>query len=117
MIVMYIVMIAFPKRRVWAVAAVAAAYLVIGILPAGGILPAINWNVLLMMAGTMLIVDYFIASRMPNLIADLLLDHSKNVMWVTILMSLVSGVISAFIDNVATVLMVAPVGLAICKKL
>ena len=28
-----------------------------------------------------------------------------------------SGVISAFIDNVATVLMVAPVGLAVCRKL
>jgi Na+/H+ antiporter NhaD/arsenite permease-like protein len=38
-------------------------------------------------------------------------------MWVTIFMSLFSGLISAFIDNVATVLMVAPVGLAICKKL
>ena len=117
MIIMYVVMIVFPKRRIWAVAAVAAAYLITGILPAGSILPAINWNVLLMMAGTMLIVDYFIASKMPNLIADLLLDRSKNVMWVTIYMSLFAGVISAFIDNVATVLMVAPVGLAICKKL
>lgn len=38
-------------------------------------------------------------------------------MWVTIAMSLFSGLISAFIDNVATVLMVAPVGLAVCKKL
>ncbi|MBQ9408967.1 MAG: arsenic transporter, partial [Clostridia bacterium] len=50
-------------------------------------------------------------------LADLLLEKSKNVLWVTILMSLFSGLISAFIDNVATVLMVAPVGLAICKKL
>jgi Na+/H+ antiporter NhaD/arsenite permease-like protein len=32
-------------------------------------------------------------------------------------MSLFSGAVSAFIDNVATVLMVAPVGLAICRKL
>ena len=54
---------------------------------------------------------------MPNLLADILLGKSKNVMWVTILMSLFAGVISAFIDNVATVLMVAPVGMAICKKL
>ena len=38
-------------------------------------------------------------------------------MWVIILMSLFAGVVSAFIDNVATVLMIAPVGLAICKKL
>ena len=61
LVIMYAVMIALPKRRVWAVAATAAAYLIMGILPVSGILPAINWNVLLMMAGTMLIVDYFIA--------------------------------------------------------
>ena len=54
---------------------------------------------------------------MPNRIADILLDKSKNVMWVTIFMSLFAGVISAFIDNVATVLMVAPVGIAVCRKL
>lgn len=114
---MYVVMIALPKWRVWAVLAVAALYLVTGILPFEAVLPAINWNVLMMMAGTMIIVDYFIASRMPNRIADRLLDRSKNVMWVTICMSLFAGVISAFIDNVATVLMVAPVALAICRKL
>ena len=32
-------------------------------------------------------------------------------------MSLFAGVVSAFVDNVATVLMIAPVGLAIAKKL
>ena len=48
---------------------------------------------------------------------DVLLKRSKNGMWVTVCMSLFAGVISAFIDNVATVLMVAPVGIAICKKL
>ena len=114
---MYVVMIGFARWRVYAVLAVAALYLVTGILPLPAVLPAINWNVLMMMAGTMVIVDYFIASRMPNRIADLLLDKSKNVMWVTIYMSLFSGFISAFIDNVATVLMVAPVGLVICRKL
>ncbi len=111
------VMIGFSKWRVHAVVAVAALYLVTGILPVDKVWPSINWNVLMMMAGTMIIVDYFIASRMPNRIADILLDKSKNVMWVTIFMSLFAGVISAFIDNVATVLMVAPVGLAICRKL
>ena len=116
-IAMYVVMIGFSKWRVYAVLAVAAMYVASGILPFSQITEAINWNVLMMMAGTMIIVDYFIASKMPNRIADVLLDKSRNVMWVTIYMSLFAGVISAFIDNVATVLMVAPVGLAICKKL
>ncbi|MBO5564924.1 MAG: arsenic transporter [Lachnospiraceae bacterium] len=116
-ILMYVVMIAKQQYRNHAAFAIAVIYILTGILPLGKILSSINWNVLFMLSGTMILVDYFIASRMPNALADFLLDHSKNVMMVTIFMSLFSGIISAFIDNVATVLMVAPVGLAICKKL
>src|SRR5699024_1966484 len=39
------------------------------------------------------------------------------VKWAIISLSLFAGVISAFVDNVATVLMVAPVALDIAKKL
>ena len=116
-ILMYALIIALPKRRVWTACACAVLFLVLGILPVTDLPAAINWNVLMMIAGTMVIVDYFIDSLMPGKIAEFLLNHSKNVMMVTIYMSLFAGVISAFIDNVATVLMVAPVGLAICKKL
>ena len=116
-VMMYVVMIGKPKWRVFAALSVAAAYLITGILPFGSVLSAINWNVLMMMGGTMVVVYYFIESQMPAKLAEILLDHSKNVMWVTIWMSLFAGLISAFIDNVATVVMVAPVGMAICKKL
>ena len=114
---MYVLMIVKPKYRpVYALSA-AVIFLISGILPMDQLVSTINWTVLLMIAGTMIIVYYFIDSRMPNLLADILLGKSRNVMWVTILMSLFAGVISAFIDNVATVLMVAPVGMAICRKL
>ena len=116
-VAMYVLMTIQMKRRVWIVLGAAVLFLLLGILPASAIPEAVNWNALMMIAGTMVIVDYFIESKMPNRIADMLLDHSKNVMWVTILMSLFAGAVSAFIDNVATVLMVAPVGLAICRKL
>lgn len=116
-ILMYVLMIALPKRRPLYALAAAALYLIFGVLPLSRLVQTINWNVLMMIAGTMVIVDYFIESKMPNLLADLLLEKSKNVLWVTIYMSVFAGVISAFIDNVATVLMVAPVGLAICRKL
>ena len=116
-ILMYVFMIALPKFRPVYVMVVALAFLISGILPFSALASTINWNVLMMIAGTMIIVHYFIVSQMPNLLADVLLKKSKNVLWVTILMSLFSGIISAFVDNVATVLMVAPVGIAICKKL
>lgn len=114
---MYVLMIARPKYRPFYALSVAVIFLISGILPLNRLSSTINWNVLLMIAGTMIIVYYFIDSHMPHLLADLLLGKSKNVMWVTILMSLFAGIISAFIDNVATVLMVAPVGMAICRKL
>ncbi len=117
-IAMYVLMVILPSKWRYAVAlGTALIFVIVGILPAGEVFGAIDWNVLMMLFGTMVIVDYFIESKMPNRIAEWLLRLAPNVMWVTILMSLFSGIISAFIDNVATVLMVAPVGLAICKKL
>ena len=124
-VLMYVLMVLLPKRRAVVALSTAAIYVILTVLGVGGeaILPlaevpsAIDWNVLMMLVGTMVIVDYFIESKMPSVIAEWLLRLAPNVLWVTILMSLFSGIISAFIDNVATVLMVAPVGLAICKKL
>ena len=116
-VLMYVGLIVFPKKKAFIALSVAAAYVIIGILPYDRVLDVVDWNVLLMIFGTLLLVDYFIESKMPNLIADKILAIAPNVMWVTILMSLFSGLISAFIDNVATLLMVAPVGLAVCKKL
>ena len=49
--------------------------------------------------------------------AETLLKHTSNVCWAVIALSALSGIISAFVDNVATVLMVAPVGLAVAEKL
>ncbi|ETP72067.1 Na+/H+ antiporter NhaD-like permease [Lachnospiraceae bacterium JC7] len=118
-ILMYVVMIARSEWKLYAIWIAAAVFVVLGIIKRDPvyILSVVNWNVLMMIGGTMIVVYYFIESRMPNLLADIILDKCSNVMWVIILMSLFSGAVSAFIDNVATVLMIAPVGLAICKKL
>ena len=116
-VLMYILMIARPKYRPFYALAVAVIFVAAGIVPVDSLPDAINWNVLMMISGTMIIVHYFIDSHMPNLLADILLSNAGSVRGATILMSVFTGVISAFIDNVATVLMVAPVGMAICKKL
>ena len=113
----YVLIIALPKYRPHIALISAALFVITGILPIGSVVGAINWNALLMIAGTMVVVDFFIGSRMSKRIADILLTRSPNVMWVTILLSVFAGIVSAFIDNVATVLMIAPVGLALCKKL
>ena len=80
------------------------------------VIGAIDFNVLMMIAGTMGIVSLFIESKMPMRIADVMLSKFKNVRMAIVAMSLLSGIVSAFVDNVATVLMIAPIALAVCKK-
>ncbi len=79
-------------------------------------LSEIDWNVIMMIAGTMGTVYLFIESKMPQLMSDVLISRMPNVKWAVVAMSLFAGIISAFVDNVATVLMIAPVALAFCKK-
>lgn len=70
-----------------------------------------------MIIGTMGIVAMFIESNMLALLADLIMSKVPTVKWAAVALALFAGVVSAFVDNVATVLMVAPIGLEICKKL
>ena len=77
---------------------------------------AIDFNVLMMIAGTMGIVSFFIESKMPMRIADVMLSKFKNVKMAIVAMAVFAGVVSAFMDNVATVLIVAPIAFAMCKK-
>lgn len=80
-------------------------------------LKEIDWNVIMMIAGTMGTVYLFIESKMPQLMSDILISKMPNVKWTIFALSLFAGIVSAFVDNVATVLMIAPVALALCKKL
>ena len=73
---MYVLMIVKPKYRPLYALSVAVIFLISGILPLNNLMSTINWNVLLMIAGTMIIVYYFIDSRMPNL--------SVGIWWVNI---------------------------------
>ncbi len=116
-IAVYALMLLLPTWRATAALAAAAAFVLIGIVPVGEVAGAVDWNVLLMLAGTMGTVDLFIRSNMPNRLSDRLVSVLPSVKWLIIALALFAGLVSAFVDNVATVLMLAPVGLAISKKL
>lgn len=113
----YVLLLIFPKIRAYIALASASTFVILGILPISKILTTVDFNVLLMIAGTMGIVSLFIESKMPSLLADLIIDKVPNVKWAIISLALFAGIISAFVDNVATVLMVAPVALTISRKL
>lgn len=115
--VTYLLMLAFSKYRPYIALVSAGIFILSGMLPPEQILSSIDWNVLLMITGTMGLVALFIESKMPSLLADLVMERVPNVQMAAVALALFSGIISAFVDNVATVLMVAPVALEICKKL
>ena len=122
-------MLTFSKYRPYIALASGVIFIVSGMLPlkavfgadgkvvVEGILTALDFNVLLMIGGTMGLVQLFIDSHMPERLADMIMEKVPNVQWAAVSLSLFAGVISAFVDNVATVLMVAPVAIAICRKL
>ena len=113
----YVLILIFGKYRPYIALASGILFVATGMLPLGEVLDALDFNVLLMIAGTMGLVALFIESKMPELLADVIIEKVPNICWAAIFLSLFAGVISAFVDNVATVLMVAPVALEICKRL
>ena len=134
----YVLMLAFQKIRPHIVVTSAIIFVALGVIAsinptlfgegffatadgtyAYGIkdmLNAIDWNVIMMIAGTMGTVYLFIESKMPQLMSDFLISKMPNMKWAVVTLSLFAGIVSAFVDNVATVLMIAPVALAFCKK-
>ncbi len=78
---------------------------------------AINWNVMGIFWGMHYITGIFIYSKVPVLLSDKLIEHAKNVGMAILAVCALASCISAFVDNVATVMIVAPIALAICKKI
>ncbi len=113
----YVLMLAFSKYRPYIALVSGVIFIATGMLPLGNIIESLDFNVLLMIGGTMGLVQLFIDSRMPARLADIIMSKVPNVQWAAVCLALFAGIISAFVDNVATVLMVAPVALAVCKKL
>ena len=136
----YILMMAFQKIRPYVAVASAVIFVVLGTIAAfkpdlfgadffslgsgnsfnytfKAAVGEIDWNVIMMIAGTMGTVYLFIESKMPQLMSDVPISKMPNIKWAVVCMSLFAGIVSAFVDNVATVLMIAPVALALCKKL
>lgn len=120
--VTYLLMLALQQYRPWVALGSAVVFVAMGQLgvfdfPLMTALQAVDYNVLLMMAGTMGTVSLFVASRMPARLAEVLIAKVPDVRWAVCMLALFAGLVSAFVDNVATVLMVAPVGLAIARRL
>jgi Na+/H+ antiporter NhaD/arsenite permease-like protein len=119
-LVTYVLLLIFPKYRAYIALGTALVFVASQMMSVEKIFTVEwvpNWNVLMMILGTMGVVALFIESKMPALLADFIIDRMPNLKLATVAIALFAGLISAFVDNVATVLMVAPVAVTIAKKL
>lgn len=136
-LVMYLLVIIFQGKKVWMTSCAALITIVLGFLAQGGVLAGnvfeplsgagqlayhiflelINWNILMIYVGSMIIAALFIYSRVPARIADALVTISPSTGIAVILILAMTGIISIFVENVATVLVMAPIALALSKKL
>ncbi|MCR5400436.1 MAG: TRAP transporter large permease subunit [Treponema sp.] len=135
-ILMYALVIIKQDKKVWFTSAAALILVVLSLFMPGKIFnpgdgsqvarsysithplfTLINWNVLMIYVGSMIIAALFIYSKVPARIADFIVEKSKSTGIAIILILAMTGIISIFVENVATVLVMAPIALALSKKL
>ena len=75
----YVLMLTFSKYRPWFALGSGLLFILTGMLPMEEILGALDFNVLLMIGGTMGLVQLFIDSRMPERMADMIMAKVPNV--------------------------------------
>lgn len=113
----YVLFIFLTKRRT-VIAIIGACLLILfGAISWKDAFLSINWNVMGIFVGTLFVADIFMESRVPAYIAEIIVDKAKNTAWAILFICLLTGFISAFVENVATVLIVAPIALSLAKKL
>ena len=81
------------------------------------ILEAINWDVLGIYWGFMMVSFVFARSNMPQLIANKILARAKVERNAILMLCAVTAFLSSFMENVGVVLMMAPVAIALAKRL
>jgi Na+/H+ antiporter NhaD/arsenite permease-like protein len=113
----YVALLIFSNYKAYIAIAMAGVFLLLGFTQFSDVFSsAMNWNVFMIIAGTMIVVSEFIESGMPAWLADWMMSKVSSTKWAIILLAAFAGIVSAFVDNVATVLIVAPIALDIAKK-
>ena len=117
-VAMYALVIAFSDRKAWFSLGAAALVVALGVVsPSKAAFELVNWNVLLIYIGSLVIADLFIYSRVPAHIADRIVESSPTLGLGIVSILVMTGIISAFVENVATVLVMAPIAIATAKQI
>jgi Na+/H+ antiporter NhaD/arsenite permease-like protein len=113
----YVLFVFLPNRRTIVAICGAVLIVLLGAISFKEAFLAINWNVMGIFVGTLVVADIFMESRVPAWLAEVIVDKAKNTAWAILALCALTGFISAFVENVATLLIVAPIAMSLAKKL
>ncbi len=113
----YTLFVVRPNIRTWAAVGGALIVVVTGALSHYDAFWAINWNVMGIFWGMLVISELFMRSRMPAFLAEWLVQHSPTSRVAIISLFCLSSGISVFLENVAVVLLLAPIAFEITRRL
>ncbi|HBG25695.1 MAG: hypothetical protein A2Y10_20550 [Planctomycetes bacterium GWF2_41_51] len=113
----YVLFVLLPTKRTIIAVATSLLVIICGVISFKQAFSAINWNVMGIFVGTLAIADVFMQSRVPAWLAEVIVNKAKSTCWAILFICALTGFISAFVENVATVLIVAPIAMALAKKL
>jgi Na+/H+ antiporter NhaD/arsenite permease-like protein len=123
-LLMYALVILFSHKKAWIALGAAAIIIIAGLFGSAesvslkdAVLELVNWNILMIYVGSLAIADLFIYSRVPAYLADKVVDKAPTLGLAIVIILVMTGLISAFVENVATVLLMAPIALEICRRL
>lgn len=113
----YVCFVIFPQRRSWVACGAALVLVISGVLsPADAFLEKINWNVMGLFFGTLILAELFMQSRVPAVLAEWLVDKTSTGRGAMLALCALAGFISIFVENVAVVLLLAPVAFSVAEK-
>jgi len=116
--VCYVLFVVLPTRRSWtACAGGLLLILTTSLTWREAFLEKISWNVMGLFFGTLILAEMFLLSRVPAVMAEWLVDKCRSTRAAMLALCALAGFISIFVENVAVVLLVAPVALSLADKL
>jgi Na+/H+ antiporter NhaD/arsenite permease-like protein len=89
----------------------------LGIITPLQALASININVIGIVLGTMILSELFIRSKVPAYLSSLVISRSRSIAGALLAVCMLAGTVSAVVDNVATVLMIAPIAIEVSQRL
>lgn len=113
----YGLIIKFYDKKIWILMGGTAAILAIGAVSLTEGFRAINWNVLAIYVGMLFLVQALIESKVADYIAIWFINKTKSVGMAMLAVCTMSGLLSIVIENVACVLIMAPIAFSLAKKI